>query len=102
MVNWKDCIVPEYTPFTLCEVCENACGGCSWSEKNVQKPVEGWDAIRNDILPHGYYSEPIESYVVLACPKYVPDRYAEKYPFNRKEATRRVMVRKECYARRKK
>lgn len=91
MVNWKDCIVPEYTPSTLCEVCENACGGCSWSEKNVQKPVEGWEAVRNDIFYHGTKSEFIESYIVLSCPKYKPDHFAKKYSFSKLEAKRRAL-----------
>ena len=55
-----------YVPRTLCELCANAYGGCSWSEKNVQRPVEGWDAIRNDVLVAARkYSE---SYIVLDCP----------------------------------
>jgi len=66
---------PWYVPHTLCEVCANACGGCSWSEKNIQTPVEGWEAVRNDISVNdktkGSYREGIcESYVVLACPQF--------------------------------
>lgn len=54
-----------YRPATLCEVCDKACGGCSWSKKGVQKPVAGWDAIRNDLRDAG------ESYIVLSCPEFV-------------------------------
>lgn len=95
MINYQDCFVPEYTCSTLCEICANACGHCDWSKKNVQKPVEGWDAIRNDIMPHGKGSGLIESYVVLDCPEYQPDEYAERFPFNREEAIRRVKIRKD-------
>ena len=66
---------PTYKPTTLCEVCANAYGGCSWSEKDVQLPVEGWDAIRHDIgLSETHRGEArrtlTESYVVLACPQF--------------------------------
>lgn len=94
-----NCFALDYTPSTLCEICGNACGHCSWSQKNVQKPVEGWEAIRNDIMPHGKGAEQVESYVVLSCPEYEPDRYAERFPFNRKEAIRRVRIRKDYAAR---
>lgn len=57
-----------YRPLTLCEVCTKACGVCSWSKKGVQRPVEGWDAIRNDLQqPKSFFSE---SYIVLRCPEF--------------------------------
>lgn len=66
----------QYTPRTLCEVCANACGGCSWSRQGEQKPVDGWDAVRHD-LQYGesaysgqkkeFYEE---SYIVLHCPEF--------------------------------
>ena len=64
-----------YKPRTLCEVCENACGGCSWSEAGVQKPVEGWDAVQNDLWlgdpsVTGRFEHYQESYVVLHCPEF--------------------------------
>lgn len=61
-----------YKPHTLCEVCANAYGDCSWSEKGVQKPVEGWTAIRRDLatINHGQ-GRGVESYVVLECPQFV-------------------------------
>lgn len=95
MINWKDCIVSEYTPSTLCEICENACGGCSWSKKNVQNPVEGWTALRNDLPCHGDYAsnKMVESYVVIRCPEYIPDKFAEKYPLNEEYAKKRAMIR---------
>lgn len=98
MIDWKDCIVPEYTPSTLCEICQNACGGCAWSKYGEQKPVEGWEAIRNDLyVNHGTVTAPIsfiqESYVVLACPEFEPDRFADRFPFRRSEAERRAKLR---------
>lgn len=56
-----------YTPNTLCEVCEKACGGCPWSKHGVQRPVYGWDAIRKDIRV-SKDAPPLESYIVLDCP----------------------------------
>lgn len=66
---------PTYKPLTLCEVCANAYGGCSWSEKDMQQPVEGWDAIRHDVglseTRRGELRRMLtESYVVLACPQF--------------------------------
>lgn len=91
-------LLNDYNVSTLCEICQNACGGCSWSEGGVQKPVEGWDAIRNDLyVNHGTVSKPIvffeESYIVLDCPQYVPDKFADRYPFNRDAAERRARIR---------
>lgn len=51
---------------TLCWECENACGGCNWSRKKAS-PVQGWNAIRNDLVGG------IESYVVISCPEFVSD-----------------------------
>ena len=66
----------HYRPQTLCELCDNACGGCSWSEYGVQQPVKGWDAIRVDLMYNNqvysgfrkiFFSE---SYIVLSCPQF--------------------------------
>lgn len=65
-----------YKPRTLCELCANSYGYCSWSEKNVQQPVEGWDAIRHDLCTfarkynNGNIVRTMESYIVLDCPKF--------------------------------
>lgn len=56
---------------TICWKCANACGGCDWSKKRA-KPVDGWEAIRRDLY------NGVESYIVLSCPKFVPDRQEEK------------------------
>lgn len=52
---------------TICWKCANACGGCDWSKKRA-KPVAGWEAIRRDLYGG------IESYIVLSCPKFEPDK----------------------------
>ena len=58
-------------PQTLCWDCENACGGCSWSRPGMAaEPVKGWTATRNDIKN----GSKAESYIVHACPEFVPDR----------------------------
>ena len=61
----------EFVPTTLCDMCGKACGHCRWSRKGVQKPVEGWDAIRRDIpVDTEGKREWLESYVVLDCPEF--------------------------------
>ena len=56
---------------TLCDFCANACGGCSWSQKDVQTPVPGWDAVRRDIpLDEVRPLSFVESYVVIHCPEF--------------------------------
>ena len=60
---------------TLCWFCDKACGGCRWSRKDEQKPVEGWDAVRRDVpmTDNGGGVHWAESYVVLDCPAYRPE-----------------------------
>jgi hypothetical protein len=45
---------------SLCWLCGNACGGCSWSESLT--PVEGWTATKEKLYGG------LESYNVIACP----------------------------------
>ena len=59
--------------FTLCWDCANYCGGCSWSDHWMHKPVEGWTAIRNDIRTKA--GDVVESYIVMGCPEFVRDAY---------------------------
>lgn len=56
---------------TLCWDCAKACGGCSWSDHWLHKPVEGWKADRNDIRTKAGYE--IESYIVMECPEFIRD-----------------------------
>ena len=58
-------------PKTICWDCANACGGCSWSDHWKHKPVEGWNAVRNDL--HNKDGAVIESYIVYECPEFVRD-----------------------------
>ena len=53
----------------LCNICGNACGGCSWSREFI--PVKGWKAEKTKIMTQ--HSEEIESYYVIDCPLYKPD-----------------------------
>ena len=75
MTDWKKIYRQReaamgYVPTTLCELCENACGGCRWSQKDVQEPVDGWEAVRRDLPGE---AGRLESYVVLECPEYEPE-----------------------------
>jgi hypothetical protein len=45
---------------SLCWLCGNACGGCSWADEFI--PVEGWTAEKTVV----YGGQ--ESYNVIACP----------------------------------
>lgn len=47
---------------TLCWVCQNCFGGCSWSSEYI--PVEGWKTKPRDGT---------ESYLVLSCPEFLPE-----------------------------
>ena len=77
MTNWLELCrrreeILGCVPDTLCELCEKACGRCRWSEKDVQLPVDGWEAVRRDVPmtdnTGGVHME--ESYIVLDCPEF--------------------------------
>lgn len=65
----------------ICVNCQNACGGCSWSEidpdtkKPRFEPVPGWTA--KPVLLHiGHYRGKkalVETYSITACPQFIPD-----------------------------
>lgn len=65
----------------ICINCQNACGGCSWSELDPDtrkprfEPVPGWTA--KPVLLHvaTLKKEPIivETYHITACPQFIPD-----------------------------
>lgn len=90
-------IPPERSPTaTLCDYCANACGGCRWSQKGIQRPVPGWDAVRRDIcLTEDRPSPPVESYVVIHCPEFQAEyhREAEYRQVNWEEVRRRARER---------
>lgn len=55
---------------TICWVCKNATGNCSWSRS--LKPVEGWKAKKTKILIRRVIGkvEYEDSYIVKTCPQY--------------------------------
>lgn len=59
---------------SICWDCRKAVRKCPWSKKF--EPVEGWTAIRRDVLIAG--KRRAESYFVLACPEYVPDEVTDE------------------------
>ena len=70
----------EYKAQTICWSCQNACGGCPWTEVDPDTdqiralPVEGWIAKKH----LQQYADKdgrrmVESYEVLYCPQYSPD-----------------------------
>lgn len=54
----------------LCEECRNACGGCRWSDELL--PVDGWSAEPSKIYIDKH--KPVDSFHVIECPMYIPDR----------------------------
>lgn len=85
MMDDKRFIAPQTRP-TLCWSCARACGGCSWTERDPVthairfEPVKGWEAEKTTIngskSEHGEkcYRYTTDSYRVVRCPLYVPDR----------------------------
>ena len=57
---------------TICWTCQNACGGCSWSKSFI--PVEGWEAEPAMLYAKDKAHGGVQSYEVLRCPEYIPDR----------------------------
>lgn len=72
--NKKHC---KKTAPTKCFTCRNSCPnpkeglGCEWSMFLI--PVPGWDAERSDLLNSVRGGDPVESYHVRECPKYIAD-----------------------------
>lgn len=48
----------------LCESCQKACGGCSWSDGTFT-PVPGWEAVKSTIYADGHF--------ITKCPEYAED-----------------------------
>lgn len=69
---------------TLCWDCENALGGCSWSDHWKHEPVKGWTAVRRDLrIKEG---GEVESYRVIQCPEFVRDSTrGGQYRYRRKQ-----------------
>lgn len=89
-----------YQPNTLCELCEKACGFCSWSREF--RPVEGWEAIRSDIVERDSASDRrmkvrvSESYIVVSCPEFLLTPRCEEFyrKWNRQAAVKHLSARK--------
>lgn len=62
---------------TLCWSCANACGGCDWSKYKVWKPepttLKTYTTIKVVAV-----NRHIDSYIVRACPQYIPDGKSNK------------------------
>ena len=54
----------------LCATCGRACGGCRWSDELL--PVDGWNAEQTQIFIDK--RKPVDSFHVIECPMYIPDR----------------------------
>lgn len=52
----------------MCWGCDNACGGCNWSDS--LKPVEGWNAIKTRIKINAETGEYTDSYFIIECPEF--------------------------------
>ena len=72
---------------TLCWKCANACGGCSWTERDKRtgkvrfQPVEGWKAVETKVMMDrhtGGYRRFETSYHVVQCPLYKPEKERKK------------------------
>ena len=86
---------------TLCWTCQNASADkCCWMDRC--HPVEGWDAAPTRIRMSGEGGvSTIRSYLVRACPNYVPEqvRYEKGVcPVCRTVFTRKPQNRKYCSA----
>ena len=61
----------------LCDTCDNACGGCCWTEldetgKARLEPVPGWTAEMVNWKPfRSRASEVLQTYKITACPLYI-------------------------------
>jgi len=94
LFDHHDCIVPAAPKRnkgtfsrgdSKCWYCRNACGGCSWSAETAE-PVEGWDAVRVDLIYNHVTKTGVkkrvkmESYVVIDCPGFSLDpRFARDF-----------------------
>ena len=56
---------------TLCWVCQNCFGDCSWSRDYT--PVEGWKAKSTTVQRQP--REGTASYLVLSCPEFIPEEH---------------------------
>lgn len=78
---------------TLCWRCRRATNapgmGCSWSRRTDPEPVEGWEARETTLKGSDYYhgknyTTIIQSYVIRACPLFLPDNKTETHSTNKR------------------
>lgn len=81
-IDMEACITGQ----TLCWRCRRATNapgmGCSWSRHADPEPVEGWEARETTLKSSDYYhgknyTTIIQSYVIRACPLFLPDGKSE-------------------------
>lgn len=58
-----------YAPASICWDCKNALLGCSWSCDFV--PVEGWEAVKSEIINSAGKNKATQTYRVVSCPEFV-------------------------------
>ena len=57
----------ENKKHTLCWLCKNAGGGCSWSK--TFKPVKGW--VAEPTVLNISKDQVVDSFIVESCPKFI-------------------------------
>ena len=59
--------------FTLCWDCENATGGCCWSDHWLHQPVPGWTAEPRQLRLDNHTK--VLNWQVLECPEFKRDAF---------------------------
>lgn len=70
----KDEIPSGGEKWSMCWHCSNAC------TSQCSKPVEGWKAKRKCLT--NYAGEPLTAYIVMKCPNYSHEAWADHYDFD--------------------
>lgn len=76
----------------ICWDCENACGGCVWSEIDPDtkrprfEPVPGWTA-EEVTINMGKGRQNVKGYHITACPQFVMDKRTTSAKFDKQELT---------------
>jgi hypothetical protein len=73
--------MPSNNHTNICIDCQRACGGCSWTEVDLEtnkirfEPIPGWTATPVRLNLGGVVSGPrfTTTYHITACPLYAPD-----------------------------
>ena len=68
----------DRTAGSLCWCCVNAYDGCAWSRDGL--PVEGWQAVKRDLLPQTKGGSTVTSFFVEQCPEFqLEARFEEEF-----------------------